>query len=317
MEAGTVSIVIPCYNSAPWIADAIQSALSQTYSPLEVIVVDDGSTDSSPEVIKSFDGRIIFLCVGHGGAARARNIGCQIAKGEFIHFLDADDILFPFCVKQKMSAILAAEADVVYSGGFFFDCFLNGGHYESQTTLGNTREDIVANIVQSTIVTSLLMCRKSSLEAIGGFEEKLIKGQEHDLLFRLALNGFKFAYLHQPLSLNRTRINPHSITTRTSREPSRLESLLLQFEEKLRGSQFWTKRVRIPLALRYYRLAVQYLEANNKPNAIRSFQHAEKLDKEYISLLPRSRRYTVPVLGGYISEKLLKKLSQARRCSLR
>jgi glycosyltransferase involved in cell wall biosynthesis len=317
MQAATVSIVIPCYNSATWVADAIQSALSQTYSPLEVVVVDDGSTDSSSDVIKSFNGRVIFEYVQHGGASRARNIGFQIAKGEFIHFLDADDILFPFCVKQKVKAILDSKADVVYSGGFIYDCFPNEGHYESQIPPGNSQEDVVANIVRSTIVTSLLMCRRSSLEAIGGFADNLVKGQEHDLLFRLALNSFKFVYLKQPLSVNRTHINPHSITTTTSRDPSHLECVLAQFEEKLRGTELWSKRIRISLAYRYYGLAVQYMKINDRLNAIRSFRHAKKINSGYISLLPRSRRLTVPVLGGYLSEKLLNMLNYAMSGSIR
>ena len=250
MNSPLVSIVIPCYNAERWVSDTIHSALAQTYTPAEVVVVDDGSTDSSPDIITSFDGRIIFQCLDHRGAPAARNRGWQLSKGEFIHFLDADDILFPSCLMRKMNLAMIKGSDVVYSGGFFYDAQANVGVYEPQSPPGESTVETVAHVIANTIVTSQLLCRRTSLEAVGGFDETLSKGQEHDLLLRLACRGAKFGYLPEALSLNRTGHNVNSITSVTSRDPRHYEALLFQFEDRLRETDFWNPQVRSALARR-------------------------------------------------------------------
>ena len=305
MALPVVSVVIPCYNAVAWIADAIHSALAQTYSPVEVVVVDDGSTDGSREIIQSFDGRIRFDFLNHGGAPKARNRGLKLVSGEFIQFLDADDILFPHCVGRKVQTILREEADIVFSGGFFFDERANAGHYEPQIPLAADRASAVAQIIASSIQSSWLMCRKPSLESIGGFDETLNMGQEHDLLVRLALRGFKLAHVPEPLSLNRTGHNPYSITTITAQNPIHLETLMRRFEERLANSPVWTSQVRMALARRFHGIGVRYLAIRNKKEAIKMFRHARKITPLYSLYLPRSRQYLVPLIGGYLSERFL------------
>src|SRR5689334_8631307 len=90
-----VSVIIPCYNSGRWIAEAIDSALSQTYEPLEVVVVDDGSSDDSLPIIRSFESRIIWRSGPNRGGNAARNLGFSVSTGTYIQWLDADDTLVP------------------------------------------------------------------------------------------------------------------------------------------------------------------------------------------------------------------------------
>lgn len=90
-----VSIIIPCYNAERWVAEAIQSCLDQTYSPIEIIVIDDGSTDKSLEVIKSFGHKIRWETGPNQGGNVARNRGLELAKAEWLQYLDADDYLLP------------------------------------------------------------------------------------------------------------------------------------------------------------------------------------------------------------------------------
>lgn len=305
MASSLVSVIIPCRNAAPWVADAIQSALAQTYSRVEVVVVDDGSIDGSREIIQSFDGRVRYEFLNHCSAPKTRNRGLELASGEFIQFLDADDILFPNCIARKIDVILREGADIVYSGGFFFDVEANQGNYESQAAPKPGRAEAVAHIITSTIVTTLLMCRRACLEKVGGFDEQLVKGQEHDLLFRLAFEGFRLAYVPEALSLNRTGHNPHSITSLTSQRPFHLERLFDRFEKMLEDSPLWTGEVRAALAWRFHLTGVKYLSAQNRPKAIRMFQHAATLDRRYISYLPFSRRLTVPLVGAYFAEAVL------------
>ncbi|MGD0623093.1 MAG: glycosyltransferase family A protein [Thermodesulfobacteriota bacterium] len=300
-----VSVIIPCHNAADWVADAIQSALAQTYSPVEIVVVDDGSTDGSREIIRSFEGRIRYEFLNHCSAPKTRNRGLELASAEFIQFLDADDILFPHCVTRKIDAILREGADIVYSGGFFFSVQANQGNYESQAPPKPDHAEAVAHIIASTIVTTLLMCRRACLEKVKGFDEQLVKGQEHDLLFRLAVEGFKLAYVPEALSLNRTGHNSHSITSLTSQHPLHLERLFDRFEKMLENTPLWTREVRAALAWRFHLTGVKYLSAQNRRKAVMMFQHAVTLDRRYMSYLPFSRRLTVPLVGAYFAEAFL------------
>lgn len=87
-----ISIIIPVYNCEKYLSDAIECAISQTYNPIEVIIVDDGSTDNSAEIAKSFKENIEYIHQQNSGPASARNSGINMARGEFIAFLDADDL---------------------------------------------------------------------------------------------------------------------------------------------------------------------------------------------------------------------------------
>ena len=90
-----VSVIIPAYNADRYIAEAINSIFSQSYQDYEIIVVDDGSTDSTPEILQSYGSRIHSISQTNGGMAAARNLGIAAAKGELIALLDHDDIFLP------------------------------------------------------------------------------------------------------------------------------------------------------------------------------------------------------------------------------
>ena len=119
MTAPVVSLVIPCYNAAPWLADTLESALAQTCRPVEIIVVDDGSTDESLPVARRFESRgVRILSQPNRGAAAARNHGLRIARGEFVQFLDADDALAPDKIAAQLAARAAAPAETLLAGAW-------------------------------------------------------------------------------------------------------------------------------------------------------------------------------------------------------
>jgi glycosyltransferase involved in cell wall biosynthesis len=96
-----VSIIIPCYNAAPWLAQTLESALAQTWQHVEIIVIDDGSRDNSAAIARGFKSRGVHVVTQpNAGASAARNHGLRLARGEFLQFLDADDLITP----QKISA---------------------------------------------------------------------------------------------------------------------------------------------------------------------------------------------------------------------
>jgi len=112
MNRPLVSIIIPNYNKAPYIREAIESALNQTYKNIEVIVVDDGSTDQSREIIKSFGKKIKAYFLPHKNANVARNFGFKKSKGEYIQFLDSDDIILPEKIEKQVEALEKTGADM-------------------------------------------------------------------------------------------------------------------------------------------------------------------------------------------------------------
>ncbi len=111
-----VSILIPCYNGAKWIAASVQSALDQTWPAKEIIAVDDGSTDETIRALRKFGGEIRFERAAHGGANRARNLLLKAARGEWLQYLDADDYLRNEKIARQFAEVgKIEEADVIYS----------------------------------------------------------------------------------------------------------------------------------------------------------------------------------------------------------
>lgn len=110
-----VSVIIPCYNQSKFLAEAIESVLRQTHSQLECIIINDGSTDSTDDVAKNYikkDNRVKYVRKNNGGLANARNIGLQSASGDFIQFLDADDVLAEDKLEKQVQLISINDAQV-------------------------------------------------------------------------------------------------------------------------------------------------------------------------------------------------------------
>lgn len=110
-----VSVIVPAYNAAEYLAECLQSIADQTMGDFEAIVVDDASTDSSPEIIRRFaadDSRFRLLSVSHGGVSRARNSGMNVARGEYICFVDADDRCLPTMFERMLDTLTVSRAQI-------------------------------------------------------------------------------------------------------------------------------------------------------------------------------------------------------------
>lgn len=114
-----VSIVIPCFNAERWLAATLESALAQTWPATEIIVVDDGSRDGSLALARSFAARgVNILAQANAGASAARNTGLRAARGEWIQFLDADDLLAPDKIEQQLRRLASAPSTTLFSGAW-------------------------------------------------------------------------------------------------------------------------------------------------------------------------------------------------------
>lgn len=208
MNQPLVSVIIPCYNAERWVAAAIESALGQTYPRTEVIVIDDGSTDRSPEIIKRFCRQITAVSTPNRGPSAARNTGFGIARGEWIQFLDADDLLHPEKLHLFMTAYKAhpsaefiwAPYDTVDEKFTLDDIRPQFNSHESgrHPTSDASQEALLAHHAPWAAAF-----RKGFLERVGSWNESLKGWEDLEYHARIAAQLPLHARLTQPLHFYR------------------------------------------------------------------------------------------------------------------
>ncbi|MCU1260510.1 MAG: glycosyl transferase, family 2, partial [Bryobacterales bacterium] len=191
-----VSILVPAYNAGPWIRQCLDSALAQTYSATEVIVVDDGSTDGTAEAVRSYGNRVRFIESPHEGGNAARNKLLELARGEWLQYLDADDYLLPHKVADQMKRVEQnLDLDIVYSPVILRD---EGNGSERLLAMSATADLPLHYIRWSALNTNGFLWRRSSVSEVGGWKLDQAACQEHELLFRMMEAGKRFSLVNQP-----------------------------------------------------------------------------------------------------------------------
>lgn len=212
-ENPLVSIITPAYNAGIYLGDTIRSVLAQTYSNFEHIIIDDGSTDNTEEVAKSFsDPRVKYIQQKNSGQSTARNLGITNAKGKYIAFLDADDFFLPEKLSSQVNYLEAhPDCDFCYCKIYHF--FHNDPektyYFEMAQPSGYLFEKLlVANFINPLSV----VVRKSVLDQYGGFGPEYRWADEQYLWLKLAYHKVSFCYLDKPLGY--CRLHPESFTNR-------------------------------------------------------------------------------------------------------
>ncbi len=198
-----VSILIPCYNTERWIAEAINSALKQTYSNKEVIVVDDGSTDKSLEIIKGFKEEIQWQSGPNEGGNVARNRLLSLSIGEWIQYLDADDYLLPNKVEEQMKFVMSTpNIDVVYSPGLM-EYGSGTESYQSVEVIPEPHDPWILLARWYLPQTGSPLWRKQAIIDVGKWKTDQPCCQEHELYLRLLQAAKNFHYFPQASSVYR------------------------------------------------------------------------------------------------------------------
>lgn len=213
-----VTVVIPAYNAAAFIERTLRSALRQTHSKLEVIVVDDGSTDSTGGIARAVaagDSRVRIISVPNGGVASARNIGISESAGEFVAFLDADDLWHPTKIERQLTALDQVEgAAVAYVLSRCID--LNDGAVFQHTPLLFSGYAFARHLYSKPVGNgSSLLVRRENAVAVGGYESSWAArglGGCEDLDFELKL-GAKYPIAAVPLYLVGYRVSPGNMSS--------------------------------------------------------------------------------------------------------
>ena len=195
----TVSVIIPTYNRAGFIAEAVQSALDQTRAPNEIIVIDDGSTDDTQHVLARFGPPVIVIERANGGEAAARNSGLRAATGDAVIFLDSDDLLVPECIERCVQTLEEhPNVGVVYTDAFLCDREGNRISRYSQELPGCRPSGMVLReFTRRNFLTVTSMVRRSCLGDIT-FEEGMTCCADYDFWRKLAVHC-EFQYLNEPL----------------------------------------------------------------------------------------------------------------------
>ncbi len=249
-EEPLASVIIPAFNCAGHLGRAIESALSQSYGNLEVVVVDDGSSDRTAERLMEYlpDGRVIYLPQSHGGVSKARNTGICNSRGEYIAFLDADDYWLRRDKLCKQVTFLEDHADV---GWIFGDAepFDDGGplappYLRKAGFYGDGESDIKILEMSPSLLcredgfyipTGTLLIRRKCLDMVGLFDERLSMFEDFDLWFRL---GARFPIAFMPEVLLARRIHEGNTGAKRFFHLQDLERVFRKHDLKDKGFSF-------------------------------------------------------------------------------
>jgi glycosyltransferase involved in cell wall biosynthesis len=223
----TVSVIIPTFNSAEYVGNAIDSVLSQTYSAYEIIVVNDGSTDNTQEILKNYVKKILYFEIENGGPSKARNIGIIHSKGAFIAFLDADDEWYPQKLEKQVELIREKpKCGLVYCDRVVFDETTkrntkmtyreSGKIYE-----GNMFWDML-KAGDGCFATSCVLLRRDALNLLGLFDEELYTAEDTNLLLRVA---YHYEIEFVPETLAKIRIHSRNISHQNVRRWGTIQNL--------------------------------------------------------------------------------------------
>jgi glycosyltransferase involved in cell wall biosynthesis len=302
-----VSVIIPNYNGAAFLKQAIDSALNQQGVNVEVIVVDDGSKDSSREILDSYGSRIKVFYQENKGAPAARNLGLENASALLVKFLDADDVLLPGVLRDQVNHCMELkEEQIPYGQAIWTDEYLNKlpGYPVNPIEEG---QDPIHHIFTQNPLTSAPLHRKNLLKKIGGFDTDLVKGQEFDLHLRLVLADVQFVY--KPILIYYFR--QHSSVQRISHYKTfQKGEQLLQMckkQETLIEAKIGTMpgKLKSELAKRYWLYGRAVLRSGNYDLGKKFFDNANRLDKHLIAG-GFFYRLSVSIVGIFWTERFIK-----------
>jgi len=255
---GLVSVIIPTYNRASFLKRAIESVLAQTYEAIEIIVVDDGSTDDTHTLVASYGDKVLFIRQNHEGASAARNRGLLLARGEFIAFLDSDD----YWAKEKLAEQLTAleqhpEAAVCYT----WYALVDQDEQFSRAICPQDKGDIFSAVYfRNHLITPHLLIKRSCFfegeELILKFDPNLIIAEDFKLRLQLA-SAYHFCYVPKCL----VYVTTHPGSTHSSYKVDEMVKCLRSVEEYLWQDPGTAKRLKRlgPRAKAAWRFEIAYL----------------------------------------------------------
>jgi glycosyltransferase involved in cell wall biosynthesis len=292
-----VSAIIPVFNGAATLRQAIDSALAQGSGRLELIVVDDGSTDSTPAIIESYGTHIRQIRQSNAGPAAARNAGVRNAQGQYLAFLDADDRWLPGMLDRAI-VMLDSDPDcvMVYGNLFMVDSdgrSLGTSLIHHEYSHPPSMEEILQRMWP--IMPSAALIRRSAFDACGGFVEEFRGAGFEDafLWLRLREQGH-FRYVPEPLAAWRFSWFPNPLKARPDSRDAETFARLVRQYYGVDPSKLAAARIRAPRSILGY-AGLRALRLGDRQSARRAFAGALKLDPLRVRNVLRFIRTFLPL----------------------
>lgn len=298
MPPPLVTVIIPCYNYGHLIQETLQSVLKQTYANWECLVIDDGSTDNTADVVKRYslkDKRIKLITQRNGGQSNARNNGLKHAVGKYVQFLDADDLLQDDKLRNQV-AYLESNPDVavVYTEIRYFETDApeqlllsrdgkNQNPFPYMSGKGHAILDYF--LYQNPIELGALLFRKEVIDRVGYFDETIKGVEDWDLCFRIAACNYNFHFLKQAQSSILMRYHAESFSTSSEKMTIAfnklkqkmlsiiiVNDLLTSLSDRDRALKYFAKHMRTLLeGKKFIRGFYQLLQLINKTGQVRFY----------------------------------------------
>jgi len=222
-----VSIIIPVYNQCQFIGQALDSVLGQSRDDLEIIVVDDGSTDETAAVLAPYRHQVRYFYQPNAGPSSARNLGLEHSGGAFIVFLDSDDCMLAGKIDSHLDCFEAdPELDLVNSGAQICD-ETTGKVERVEPWLRWPRLDLESFLRSHAFYLPTIMFRRAVLDKAGGFDTRLRQAEDVDLLLRVMLAGGRATWLKKPTVAH--RLHQASLTRRTGERVASVSRVFRSF----------------------------------------------------------------------------------------
>jgi glycosyltransferase involved in cell wall biosynthesis len=254
-DPASVAVIIPCHNGERWVAEAIRSVLDQHHPPLEIIVVDDGSSDASFEIARSFAPRVRSLVTAHCGGAGARNRGLRETSCDYVLFLDHDDYLYGDCIGGLASEAARSRPDVVVGAYAEVDEQRNVLRPPAASPRADDRCEFIAQYLADFLQTASFLWRRVSLIEAGGWNESLVAYDDVELCLRMFLrvDTFSNAQMGDAYVAWRRHDGARVSNDASSQRMEEMVGVLLRYRAEL--DALGNTAVRRALAERCYRLA--------------------------------------------------------------
>jgi glycosyltransferase involved in cell wall biosynthesis len=296
-----VSVIIPCHNAVRFLEATLESVFAQTLKDFEVILIDDGSTDDTATLIRSFGLKVRAEFTPNQGASAARNLGTALAQGKFFQYLDADDLLRPNALKKRVNALIESGADVAYSD---WQRLEEGedGKFHLGTIVTRQIEDVhpdpqIALFTEFWAPPAALLYHHRVVETIGSWNESLPIIQDARFLLDAALVGGKFVYVPSVQANYRVHKTTKSLSQRNP--DSFIDDC---FKNACQVEQIWqanggiTLERRVALEKVYGNVARFYFE-HNRLKFFEVLAKIHKLNPNYLPSSPKALRYLSQWLG--------------------
>jgi glycosyltransferase involved in cell wall biosynthesis len=274
-----VSIIIPCYNASRWIEETLNSAIAQNYRPLEIIIIDDGSTDGSLQIIQYYAAQyhdlIRYEAAPHQGGCVARNRGFALSSGKYVMFLDADDFIKPETIAGQVET-LDGRTDVIAACPWW-NIEWTGNNWKIILPRAKQADDPIIDELRygNFLPGPSLLWSRNILENLGGWDETLWANQDGDLRLRARLAGYQIIPSHRSgFAYRRYSRTTVSSTPSDSGLESRIR--VLEKVESILENTGRLQKYALDLACAYHRLASGIM-VYNEQLADRALSHAIRL----------------------------------------